>query len=62
MATLGELLQIDGVAAAGEFQPDGSLVDFKAKMEMAPELAGMSAQFCATVSWSLAPCRAHLRS
>ncbi len=27
MATLEELLGIDGVAAAGEFAPDGSLVD-----------------------------------
>jgi roadblock/LC7 domain-containing protein len=47
---LEELLEIEGVAAAGEFRPDGSLMDFKARMEMSPELAGMSAQFCATVS------------
>ncbi|HLF76020.1 MAG TPA: DUF2173 family protein [Dehalococcoidia bacterium] len=50
MATLEQLLSIDGVAAAGEFQPDGTLLDFKAHMEMPPDLAGMSAQFCATVS------------
>ncbi len=50
MPTLEELLKIDGVAAVGEFRPDGSLIDFKAKTEMSPELAGMSAQSCATVS------------
>ena len=50
MATLEELLKIDGVAAVGEFRPDGSLIDYKANMEMPLELAGMSAQFCATVS------------
>lgn len=41
---------MDGVAAVGEFQPDGSLTNYKANMEMSPELAAMSAQFCATVS------------
>lgn len=50
MATLDELLQIDGVAAAGEFTADGKLVDFKANMDMSPEMAEMSAQFCATVT------------
>lgn len=50
VATLDDLLAIDGVVAAGEFRPDGSLVDFKAKMEMSPELAAMSAQFCSSVS------------
>ena len=50
MATMEELLKIEGVAAVGEFQPDGSLLNYKANMEMSPEMAGMSAQFCATVS------------
>lgn len=50
MATLDELLNIDGVAAAGEFSADGKLVDYKAKMEMSPETAAMTAQFCATVT------------
>jgi roadblock/LC7 domain-containing protein len=50
MATLDELLSIDGVAAAGEFSADGKLVDYKAKMEMSPEMAAMTAQFCATVT------------
>jgi len=50
MATLDELLQIEGVAAAGEFRLDGSLVEYKARMEMSPELAAMSAHFCTTVT------------
>jgi roadblock/LC7 domain-containing protein len=54
MATLDELLKIEGVAAAGEFSPDGKLIDFKSNMEMPQEIAGMSAQFCATVSMMFA--------
>jgi roadblock/LC7 domain-containing protein len=50
MATLEELLKLNGVAAAGEFTETGKLVDYKASMEMSPELAGMSAQFCASIS------------
>lgn len=50
MASLSELLQIDGVFAAGEFAPDGKLLDYKANGEMSREQAEMSAQFCATVS------------
>ncbi len=34
MATLDELLKIDGVVAAGEFTADGKLVDYKSKMDM----------------------------
>ena len=49
-ASLEQLLEIDGVVAAGEFAPDGSLVDFKGKMDMSPELAQMSAQFCSSVT------------
>ncbi len=48
--TLENLLQIDGVVAAGEFTADGRLVDYKAKMDMSPEMAAMTAQFCATVT------------
>jgi roadblock/LC7 domain-containing protein len=36
--------------AAGEFSADGTLVGYKAKMEMSPELAATTAQFCATVT------------
>jgi roadblock/LC7 domain-containing protein len=50
MATLDELLDIEGVVAAGEFGADGSLRDYKAKMDMSPEMAQMTAQFCATVT------------
>ena len=50
MATLDDLLKIDGVAAAGEFAADGKLVDFKANVDMSPEMAQMSAQFCATIT------------
>jgi roadblock/LC7 domain-containing protein len=50
MASLDDLLDIEGVAAAGEFTPDGRLVDYKAKMDMSEEMAQMTAQFCATVT------------
>ena len=50
MAKLDDLLKIDGVMAAGEFTTDGTLVDYKANMNMPPEMAAMSVQFCATVS------------
>jgi roadblock/LC7 domain-containing protein len=50
MASLDDLLGIEGVAAAGEFTPDGQLVDYKAKMDMSEEMAQMTAQFCATVT------------
>ena len=50
MASLEDLLTVDGVAAAGEFAPDGSLVDYKASMDMSPEMAAGAAQFCATVT------------
>ncbi len=50
MATLDDLINIEGVAAAGEFTADGKLVDYKAKMDMSQEMAEMTAQFCATVT------------
>lgn len=50
MATLDELLQIDGVVVAGEFTPDGKLVGYRAKVDMPPELAETTAQLCASVS------------
>jgi roadblock/LC7 domain-containing protein len=49
-ATLEDLLKINGVVAAGEFTVDGKLVAYKAKMDMSPEMAAMTAQFCATVT------------
>lgn len=50
MASLGDLIKINGVAAAGQFTLDGKLVDYKANMDMSKEMAEMTAQFCATVS------------
>ncbi|MEP6959007.1 MAG: DUF2173 family protein [Nitrospirota bacterium] len=49
-ATLDDLLKMPGVMAAGELSADGKLVGYKAKMEMSPELAATTAQFCATVT------------
>ena len=50
MATLDELMKINGVVAAGEFTADGKLVDYKAKMDMSKEMAALTAQFCSTVT------------
>jgi len=50
MATMDDLLKMPGVMAAGEFSADGTLVGYKAKMEMSPELAATTAQYCATVT------------
>jgi hypothetical protein len=54
-ATLDDLLEIDGVVAAGEFTADGKVVDYRAKMDMSPEMADMTAQFCATVTMNFKP-------
>ena len=48
MASLEELLQIDGVVAA--FATDGSTVDYKTSMEIAPGLMAGAAAFCETVT------------
>ncbi len=50
MATLEQLMQIKGVVAAGEFTPIGELVDFKSSISMPQDQAGMTSQFCSTVS------------
>lgn len=50
MPTLDELMKIRGVVAAGEFTPTGELVDFKSVITMPLDQAGMTAQFCSTVS------------
>lgn len=50
MSTLADLLEIEGVVAAGEFTRDGGLVDFEASMDMPDDLAENAAQFCATVT------------
>ncbi len=38
MATLQELLDIEGVVTAGEFSVDSSLLDYEAKMDMSEEM------------------------
>jgi roadblock/LC7 domain-containing protein len=50
MATLEDLVKVDGVVAAGEFKRDGTLVEYRANIDMSPQLAAQAAQFCATVS------------
>ena len=50
MATLQELLDIEGVGAVGEFSLDSSLLDYEAKMDMPEEMAQMIAQYCDAVS------------
>ncbi|QLG61182.1 DUF2173 family protein [Halorarum salinum] len=50
LPTLKELLEIDGVVAAGEFSPAGSLVDYETNVGLSEEVAANAAQFCASVS------------
>ena len=50
MTKLDDLLKLKGVVAAGEFTADGKLVNYKAKMDMSPEMAAMTAQFCASIT------------
>ena len=50
MATLQELLDLEGFVVAGEFDFEGRMLDYEAKIDMSEEMAQMSAQFCAAVS------------
>ena len=50
MARLEQLMQIKGVVAAGEFTSTGDLVEFRSSVDMPQDQAGMTAQFCSTVS------------
>ena len=50
MATLDDLIKIDGVVAVGEFTADGKLVDYRSNQDMPREMAEMAAQFTATVT------------
>lgn len=47
---LNELMQIEGVIATGEFTPEGKLLNFRSKIDMSAEVAGMCAELCAPVS------------
>ena len=49
-STLKDLLDLKGVAAAGEFSRDGSLVDFEASVDFPQDLAETTAQFTAAVT------------
>jgi roadblock/LC7 domain-containing protein len=48
MATLDELMKINGVVAAGQFSDDGKLVEVRGDLK--PEVAQAGAQFCGTVN------------
>ncbi|MGH7962111.1 MAG: DUF2173 family protein [Candidatus Binatia bacterium] len=50
MTMLDDLLKIPGTVAAGESTPDGQLVDYRATMEMSPELAATAAKFITTMT------------
>src|SRR5207247_11143828 len=50
MSTVDQLMQIKGVMAAVEFTLAGELVNFRSAMSMPQDQAGMTAQFCNTVS------------
>lgn len=50
LASLDDLLAMDGVIAAGEFTSDAKLADFRSRGDMTPEMAAMSAQFCGSVT------------
>jgi roadblock/LC7 domain-containing protein len=50
MATLQRLLDLEGVVFAGEFDFDGSMLNYEASMDISEEIAQMTAQFCAAVS------------
>ena len=48
MATLDELMGMNGVVAAGQFSDDGKLVDVRGQLK--PEVSQAAAQFCGTVN------------
>ena len=48
--SLDELLELEGVMAAGIFSPEGKLVNYKSKTGMPEEMAQMTAKFCGTVN------------
>ena len=50
VAALQELLDLEGLVVAGEFDFEGRMLDYEAEMHMPEEMAQMAAQFCAAVS------------
>jgi roadblock/LC7 domain-containing protein len=49
-SSLQDLLNLRGVAAAGEFGSDGSLTDYEAKVDFSEELAQQTAKFTSAVT------------
>ena len=50
MRSLDELLEIEGVVAAGDFTDDGRLVNYRTKVGMTDDAAAMWAELCAPVN------------
>jgi roadblock/LC7 domain-containing protein len=50
MATLTDLVKLDGVVLAFEFAPDGSLLNHLANTETSSEMAVTAAKICASVT------------
>ncbi|WP_445475284.1 DUF2173 family protein [Methanococcoides methylutens] len=48
--SIDELLEFEGVIAAGIFSPEGKLVNYKSKTDMPEDMAEMTAKFCGTVN------------
>ena len=48
--SLDELLEINGVVAAGEFGPDGTVVDFKSALELGAPARDLAARLSAKVN------------
>ena len=44
------MLDLEGVVVAGEFDFEGRMLDYEAKIDMSEEMAQMTAEFCAAVS------------
>ncbi len=50
IATLDDLIQMEGVCLAFEFGVDGKLKDYKARADISREMVESASQFCATVT------------
>ena len=50
MRNLDELLEIEGVIAAGEFTDDGKLVNYRSRVGMTDDAAALWAEMCAPVN------------
>lgn len=50
MGLLDELINVEGVVAAGRITPDGKCTDHRANMDMSQEMADKTGQYIATVT------------